>query len=100
MLARRKQGDVGPNQGELEPGAGSTVAIYRRPGISSLGGRWIAKKSSHTSSLLGGKTRASRRNVAWIWSPALRIVAVEAISLGRTVFPFTSHEQSLSTAVS
>ena len=48
----------------------------------------------------GGKTATLRGNRLLTWSPAWRIVAVEAITFGRTTRPSTSQEASRSTAVS
>ena len=73
---------------------------YRRAGASA-GVSVRAKNESRRSGPCGGKTCVwSRANSAWIWSPARRTVAVEAMTLGRTSRPSTVLVQSRSMAAS
>ena len=59
-----------------------------------------AKKLSLMDVPCGGNTSNRRRKSLRTWSGARRSVAVEAITWGRTRFPFTVHEHISSTTVS
>jgi hypothetical protein len=64
-------------------------------------GSALAKKESDRSGAGGGKIAVRERsNSAWICVCARRTVAVEATSFGRILFPSTSRQQSVSSAVS
>ena len=78
---------------------GEHMPMYRRPGLFSTE-RWTEKKSSSTSSALGGKIARRRMNTLRTWSAARRTVAVEATTFGRTLVLPSCHEQRSSTAVS
>ena len=73
---------------------------YWRAGVSEAA-TVRAKKASRRSGPGGGKTCVSgRAKSAWIWSWALRTVAVEATTLGRSVRPSTARVHSASMAAS
>ena len=79
---------------------GAQMPTYRRPGYCSLGVRWTEKKLFLTSVPCGGKISTCLRKSCFTWLLARRIVAVEAITLGRTRLPFTVQQDISSTAVS
>jgi hypothetical protein len=70
---------------------GAHMPIYNRPGAASLTVSSLEKKFTPASSPGGGNTRTARLNIADTWACARRTVAVEAMTFGRTFFPFTSH---------
>ena len=99
----------GPSRGRRRrPGSGPPSAAGRGRRCrcsagrtsSADGSRWSEKKLSRTSRPGGGKTLTVRRNRLVDLLVGVLIVAVEAITLGRTFLPFTSQVQSWSMAVS
>ena len=86
LLRRRQIRDVDADQHRLQPPAQARRPRGRGgPGLLADIGRSRAKKLSSTSSPGGGKTRTCRRNSCAPGRAARRIVAVEAITFGRTV---------------